>query len=106
MGELPTFSDHCPLYLAMDLSIEQNEKNKKETSSFRMYPLIQPLYWSDQVRTDYDQAISENDVTIQAIKDRLNIDPLHVLTENLQGMLITFVQGRKKNALNSLKVFS
>ena len=53
---------------------------------------------------DFYQAISENDVTIQAIKDRLNIDPPHVLAEDLQGMLMTFVQGRKKNVLNSLKL--
>ena len=95
MGELPIFSDHCPLHLAMDLSIKQNERDKRETSSFLMYPLIQPLYWSDQVHMDFDQAISENDMTIQAIKDRLNIDPPHVLAEDLQGMLMTFVQGRK-----------
>ena len=53
---------------------------------------------------DFDQAISENDITIQVIKDRLNIDPPHVLAEDLQGMLMTFVQGRKKNVLNSLKL--
>ena len=53
---------------------------------------------------DFDQAISENDVTIQAIKDRLNIDPPHVLAEDLQGILMTIVQGRIKKALNSLKL--
>ena len=83
--------------------MKQNEKNKAETSSFLMYPLIQPLYWSDQVCMDFDQAISENDVTIQAIKDRLSIDPPHVLAEDLQGMLMTFVQGCKKKCLKQPK---
>jgi len=40
---------------------------------------------------------------IQAIKDRLNIDPPHVLAEDFQGMLMTFVQGRKKECLKQPK---
>ena len=52
---------------------------------------------------DFDQEISENDVTIQAIKDRLHIDPPHVLAEDPQGMLITIVQGHKKKSLKQPK---
>lgn len=49
------------------------KQNKQSKKNFRIYPLIQPLYWSDQVCMDFDQAISV------VIKDKLSIDPSHVL---------------------------
>ena len=47
VGELPTFSDHCPLRAKSTI--------QKHSTNNAPHSLLQPLYWNDQIRVEFDE---------------------------------------------------
>jgi hypothetical protein len=60
VGELPNYSDHCPLHLVLGLSATIGSQDVKECTNIKTYSLVKPLHWDKQVCRDFHQAIQES----------------------------------------------
>ena len=48
VGELPTYTDHCPLHLAVNLSTNKVGDSDKQHVHAPLYPLVKPVHWNEQ----------------------------------------------------------
>ena len=97
VGELPTFSDHCPLKLAINLPLERNRQFEKHSTNNAMHSLLQLSYWNDQVRVEFDEELKQKSFLYQRLKERVGIYPPHILAQEFQNILIGFIQKRMKS---------
>ena len=85
VGELPTFSDHCPLKLAINHPLKRNLQFKKHSRNNAARSLLQPLYWNDHVRVEFDEELKQKSFLYQRLKERIGINPPHILAQEFQN---------------------
>ena len=95
VGELCKFFYHCPLTLSINFSLEQGGRDKSESGNIYMCPLIKHLYWNEQARVKFDQAIKLNNNEIQQLKVRMNTDSPHILAEDFHVVQRSISEGQK-----------
>ena len=71
VGEVPTFSDRCPLKLAINLPLEQNRQFKKHSTNNATHSLLQLSYWNDRVRVQFDEELKQKFFYIRDLKNKL-----------------------------------
>ena len=56
------------------------------------HSLLQLSYWNDQVRVEFDEELKQNIFFLyQRLKERVGIDPPHILAQEFQNILIDFI---------------
>ena len=79
----------------VDYLILSSYRDKSESGNIYMCPLIKHLYWNEQARVKFDQAIKLNNNEIQQLKVRMNTDSPHILAEDFHVVQRSISEGQK-----------
>ena len=68
VGELQTFSDHCPIKLAMNLPLKRSQQFGKHSTRNETHSLLQLSNWNDQVRVEFDEELKQKSFLYQRLR--------------------------------------
>ena len=72
--ELQTFSDHCPIKLAINLPLKRSQQFGKHSTRNGTHSLLQLSNWNDQVRVEFDEELKQKSFLYQRLKERVDIE--------------------------------
>ena len=94
---MQTFSDHCPIKLAINLPLKRSQQFGKHSTRNETHSLLLLSNWNDQVRVEFDEELKQKSFLYQRLQERVGIDPPHILAQEFQNILIGIIQKRMKS---------